>query len=148
MSVSYDVFAGAFLSKITEYTFMQLAEENRTAIVDGFLKRAIPKFAKVCKYNLAECDDSARVFFVDIPADELDEIVDVVSEGMLEQWMKPYVYRQENLENTLNSRDFTTYSPAELLLRISNAYAQVQKDYTQMIREYSYSHGDLSDLHL
>ena len=148
MSVSYDVFAGAFLSKITEYTFMQLAEENRTAIVDGFLKRAIPKFAKVCKYNLAECDDSARVFFVDIPADELDEIVDVVSEGMLEQWMKPYVYRQENLENTLNSRDFTTYSPAELLLRISNAYAQVQKGYTQMIREYSYSHGDLSDLHL
>ena len=148
MSVSYDVFAGAFLSKITEYTFMQLAEENRTAIVDGFLKRAIPKFAKVCKYNLAECDDSARVFFVDIPADELDEIVDIVSEGMLEQWMKPYVYRQENLENTLNSRDFTTYSPAELLLRISNAYAQVQKDYTQMIREYSYSHGDLSDLHL
>ena len=148
MSVSYDVFAGAFLSKITEYTFMQLAEENRTAIVDGFLKRAIPKFAKVCKYNLAECDDSARVFFVDIPADELDEIVDVVSEGMLEQWMKPYVYRQENLENVLNTKDFTTYSPAELLLRIGNAYAKVQKDYTNMIREYSYNHGDLSDLHL
>ena len=67
---------------------------------------------------------------------------------MLVQWMKPYVYRQENLENVLNTKDFTTYSPAELLLRISNAYAKVQKDYTNMIREYSYSHGDLSDLHL
>ena len=148
MSVSYDVFAGAFLSKITEYTFMQLQEENRTAIVDGFLKRAVPKFAKVCRYNLTECDDSARVFLADIPADELDEIVDIVSEGMLEQWMKPYVYRQENLENILNSRDFTTYSPAELLLRVGNAHAKVQRDYTNMIREYSYNHGDLSDLHL
>ena len=88
------------------------------------------------------------MFSVDIPADELDEIVDIVSEGMLEQWMKPYVYRQENLENILNSRDFTTYSPAELLLRVGNAHTKVQRDYTNMIREYSYNHGDLSDLHL
>ena len=148
MSVSYDVFTGAFLNKITEYTFIQLSEDDRTSIVDGFLKRTIPRFAKVCKYDLSECDDENRMFVVDIPAEELDEIVDIISEGMLEQWMKPYVYRQENLENVLNSRDFTTYSPAELLLRISNAYAKVQKDYTQLIREYSYSHGDLSDLHL
>ena len=148
MSVSYDVFAGAFLSKVTEYTFIQLQDENRTAIVDGFLRRAITKFAKVCKYDMSIYDDDNRVFNVDIPQDDLEEIVDIVSEGMLEQWMKPYVYRQENLENILNSRDFTTYSPAELLLRISNAYAKVQKDYTNMIREYSYNHGDLSDLHL
>ena len=148
MSVSYDVFAGAFLSKVTEYTFIQLQDENRTAIVDGFLRRAITKFAKVCKYDMSSNDDDNRVFNVDIPQDDLEEIVDIVSEGMLEQWMKPYVYRQENLENILNSRDFTTYSPAELLLRISNAYAKVQKDYTNMIREYSYNHGDLSDLHL
>lgn len=148
MSVSYDVFAGAFLSKVTEYTFIQLQDENRTAIVDGFLRRAITKFAKVCKYDMSLYDDDNRVFNVDIPQDDLEEIVDIVSEGMLEQWMKPYVYRQENLENILNSRDFTTYSPAELLLRISNAYAKVQKDYTNMIREYSYNHGDLSDLHL
>ena len=148
MSVSYDVFAGAFLSKVTEYTFIQLQDENRAAIVDGFLRRAITKFAKVCKYDMSSYDDDNRVFNVDIPQDDLEEIVDIVSEGMLEQWMKPYVYRQENLENILNSRDFTTYSPAELLLRISNAYAKVQKDYTNMIREYSYNHGDLTDLHL
>lgn len=148
MSVSYDVFAGAFLSKITEYTFIQIPEENRTAIIDGYLKRALPRFAKVCKHDLTAVDEDARAFSIDIPADELDEIVDIVSEGMLEQWMKPYVYRQENLENMLNTKDFTTYSPAELLLRIGNAYAKVQKDYTSMIREYSYSHGDLSDLHL
>lgn len=148
MSVPYDVFAGAFLGKITEYTFIQIPEENRTSIVDGYMKRALPRFAKVCKYDLTVLDDDARVFVTEIPTDDLDEIVDIVSEGMLEQWMKPYVYRQENLENVLNTADFNTYSPAELLLRISNAYAKVQKDYTNMIREYSYSHGDLSDLHL
>lgn len=148
MSVSYDVFAGAFLSKVTEYNFIQIPEENRTAIVDGYMKSAIPKFSRVCKHDITTCDDTERVFTADIPADELDEIADIVSEGMLVQWMKPYVYRQENLENVLNTKDFTTYSPAELLFRIGNAYAKVQKDYTNMIREYSYSHGDLTDLHL
>lgn len=148
MSVSYDVFAGAFLSKITEYNFIQLDDYNRNTIVDGYMKRAFARFNNVCKYDLGSYDDIIRELLIDIPSDELDEIVDIVSEGMLVQWMKPYVYRQENLENVLNTKDFTTYSPAELLLRISNAYAKVQKDYTNMIREYSYSHGDLSDLHL
>ena len=79
---------------------------------------------------------------------DLDEIVDIVSEGMLVQWMKPFVYKQEGLENVLNTKDFTTYSPAELLMRIGNAYNAAQKDFTNMMREYSYNHGDLTDLHL
>jgi hypothetical protein len=52
------------------------------------------------------------------------------------------------LQNVLNTRDFIQYSPAELLMRVGNAYTQAKKDYTQMIREYSFNHGDLSDLHL
>ena len=149
MSVPYDVFAGAFLAKISEYNFLSLAENERTEIVDGFMKRALSAFRKNCKYDLFTTgDDNTRVFSVDIPEPDLTELADIVSEGMVSQWLKPYVNKQENLENVLNTKDFTTYSPAELLMRVGNAYAKVQKDYTNMIREYSYNHGDLSDLHL
>jgi hypothetical protein len=85
---------------------------------------------------------------IDIADEDMDEIVDIISEGMLVQWMKPFTYKQENLENVLNTRDFSTYSPAELFLRISDAYASAKKDFTNMMREYSYNHGDLTDLHL
>lgn len=149
MGVPYDVFAGAFLAKISEYSFLSLAEEDRTAMVDGFMKRALSAFRKNCKYDLFTTgNDTTRTFSVDIPEADLTEIADIVSEGMVSQWLKPYVNKQENLENVLNTKDFTTYSPAELLMRVGNAYAKVQKDYTNMIREYSYNHGDLSDLHL
>ena len=112
-------------------------------------KRALSAFRKNCKYDLFTTgDDNTRTFSVDIPEADLTEISDIVSEGMVSQWLKPYVNKQENLENVLNTKDFSTYSPAELLLRVGNAYAKVQKDYTNMIREYSYNHGDLSDLHL
>lgn len=148
MSLSYDVFTCAFLSKITEYEFIQLDECTSQITIDGFMKRSISAFKKICKYDLSLYDDDAREFDVDVLDEDIDELVDIVSEGMVAQWMKPYVYRQENLENVLNTKDFTTYSPAELLMRIGNAYVKVQKDYTQMVRDYSYNHGDLSDLHI
>lgn len=149
MGVPYDVFAGAFLAKISEYSFLSLAEKDRTEMVDGFMKRALSAFRKNCKYDLFTTgNDETRTFSVDIPEADLTEIADIVSEGMVSQWLKPYVNKQENLENVLNTKDVTTYSPAELLMRVGNAYTKVQRDYTNMIREYSYNHGDLSDLHL
>lgn len=149
MSISYDMFAGEFLAKISEYDFLSLDKDDRTSIVDGFMKRAITAFRKNCKYDLSSAvNDTDRIFEVDIPEEDLTEIADIISEGMVVQWLKPYVYKQELLENVLNTKDFTTYSPAELLLRVGNAYAKAQKDYRDMIKEYSYNHGDLTDLHL
>lgn len=147
MSVPYDYFTGAFLSKVSEFEFLKLPEEDRTAIIDGYMKRAVSAFKKICKYDLSSFDDSSREFTEDVDESDMDEIVEIVSDGMLVQWLKPYVYRQELLENVLNTRDFVTYSPAELLLRVGNAYAKAQKDYTQAIRWYSYNHGDLRSLH-
>lgn len=149
MSVPYDRFTETFLQKVTEYEFIRLSDYERNHLIDSYMKRAIAAFKKVCKYDLTTtADDVVREFDVDIDASDLDEIIEIVSEGMLVQWMKPYTYKQENLENVLNTRDFTTYSPSELLMRISATYAAVRKDFTNMMREYSYNHGDLTDLHL
>ena len=149
MSLSYDVFTNAFLNKISEFDFLEMPGGARVDIVDGYLKRAVTAFKKNCKYDLFTTqNDNERVFDEDVDLEDIDEIVDIVSEGMVVQWLKPYVYQQELLQNVLNTRDYTQYSPAELLLRVGNAYEKAQKDYTQMIREYSYNHGDLTSLHL
>lgn len=149
MNVSYDRFTDAFLAKITEFELYQLEPEQRTDVVDGFMKRAISNFKHVCKCDLSTTgDDETREFDVNADEDHIDEIVDIVSEGMVVQWLKQYLNRQEILENVLNTKDFTTYSPAELLMRVGNAYKSASGDYTQMIREYSYNHGDLTKLHI
>ena len=149
MSVPYDMFTKAFLAKVNEYDFVTMDMFDRNDLVDGYMKRAISHFRHVCKYDLSTTsDDIVREFFVDIEEDDMDEILDIVSEGMVAQWMKPYVYKQDSLEIFLNTRDFTAYSPAEMLLRIGEAYRAVNRNFTNMMREYSYNHGDLSDLHL
>jgi len=149
MGVPYDKFTDAFLSKITEYDFINLKDFERNHLIDGYMKRAIAAFKKICKYDLTTtADDMVREFDVEIETEDLDELAEIISEGMLVQWMKPYTYKQEGLESVLNTKDFTTYSPAELLMRIGNAYAAARRDFTNMMREYSYNHGDLTDLHL
>lgn len=149
MGIPYDVFTMSFLAKVSEYELFRLADDERTMIVDDYMKKAIAAFRPMCQYDLSTTsDDSTRSFDVEINDDDIDEIVDIISEGMLVQWMKPYVYRQENLENALSTRDFSVFSPAELLLRISGAYDTVRKNFIQMMREYSFRHGDLTVLHL
>lgn len=149
MSVSYDLFGGAFLAKISEFEILTLDESIRQELVDGYMKRAIANFKKNCKYDFTNtADDNLRSFNIDIKEEDIDELVDIISEGMVVQWMKPYLNRQELLETVLNTRDFNTYSSAELLMRVGNAYKEAKASYTQMIREYSYNHGDLTDLHI
>lgn len=149
MSLTFDVFTAAFLSKISEYDFLEFDDAERDATVDEYLQRAVAKFRHICKYDLTSAmDKGERVFNIEIDDVDEDEIVDIISEGMVMQWLKIYLNKQELLEMGLNTRDFTAYSPAELLRRVGDAYDRVKKEYTQMIREYSYVHGDLTRLHI
>ena len=149
MGIPYDAFTCAFLNKISEFEMLEFDDRTRDIVIDGYRRRAVTEFRKICKVDLfTTADDRNRCYNVDVGDEDLDEIVNIVSEGLVVQWLKPYVYQQELLQNVMNTRDYTMYSPAELLLRVGNAYAKAQRDYTQMIREYSYNHGDLSDLHL
>jgi hypothetical protein len=149
MNLSYDAFTGAFLDKVSEYKFGRIGQFERMSIVDGYMKRAISAFKKICKYDLTTtADDVIREFVVDVDKADIDELTDIISEGMVVQWLKPYTYSQDNLELGINTRDFTRTSAAELLMRINNVYSNANKTFTQMMREYSYNHGDLTDLHL
>ena len=148
MVVSYDLFIEYFLDKVKEYDFLDMDDYDRTKLVEGFMKRACAQFNKICKYDIVSCDEENRVFLEEIPEEDIDEIADIVSEGMIVQWLKPLMYKQENYENLLNTTDYSGYSPANLLERTTEAYNMCKKDYTNKMREYSFSHGDLTELHL
>lgn len=156
MVISYDEFTIAFLDKIKEYEFLDMPEEDRTSIIDGYMHRAFTEFKKNRRYDFTSTrDDEQRQFdfsdfeekIIESLESDLDELVNIVSDGMILQWLKPYKNNQELLENALNTRDFTTYSPAELLKQVRGAYNEVRKEYNQEIREYSYNHMKLEELH-
>ena len=154
MDVSYDVITGAFLQKVTEYELLSLAEPLRDSVVAGYLARAASELAPVCKayFTIANDPDNESIQITmkrgETDTADVGEIVNILSEGMIVQWLKPFVNRQENLELVMNTRDFSTYSPAELLHRVCERYKMAKSEYKQMIYEYTYAHGDLKRLHL
>lgn len=104
MNVSYDLFGEAFLAKISEFEILTLDESTRQDLVDGYMKRAIANFKKNCKYDFTNtADDNLRSFNIDVKEEDIDELVDIISEGMVVQWMKPYLNRQELLESVMNT---------------------------------------------
>ena len=84
MSISYDAITNAFLSKITEFELLQLPSISRKELVDGYMKRAATAFKNVCQYDLTAYDDTLREFTDDFDEADVDEILDIISEGMAE----------------------------------------------------------------
>ena len=145
--VPYDRFAQAFLSKISDYNLAMLEQYQQVELVDRFLHTACAQFARLCKYDLtgAALDDETRTLTTDIPEYHLGEIVDIVSTGMVVAWMNTYLYRQENLQNVLNTTDFYGYSPAELLKQIRVAHKQASDNFNAAMRRYSFDNADRRD---
>jgi len=145
--VPYDRFAQAFLSKISDYNLAMLEGYQQRDLVDRFLHSACANFARLCKYALTDdvLDDETRTLMTDIPAKHIGEIVDIVSTGMIVAWMNTYLYRQENLQNVLNTTDFYGYSPAELLKQIRVAHKQASENFSSAMRRYSFDNVDRRD---
>lgn len=146
--ISFDIFTEHFLRKINEFDFIDIGQEITQDLIDSYMKSSISKFYRVCKFDLINQNSDNRVIDSDIPDAELYEIAEIISDGMIVQWLKPFLYNQELLESNLNTRDFTGYSPAELLCRVGEAHDIAEKRFKNAIKSYSYDVGDLEDLHL
>ncbi len=141
----YKAFIDTFLDKISDYKLLNYEDYLVDELAVGYMKRVCTKFDKICQADLSQQDDNEYAFL----SDEIDdEIIDIVTDGMVVEWLRQYVNNSDNLENILNTKDFTMYSSKNLLAEIKSLYQDEQKAFTNSMREYSYNHGDLSSLHL
>lgn len=140
----YSVFIEAFLDKIEDYRMYAKTDEDNSKYTIRLMKSACGRFSSVCLKNILSWDDSTESFIENVGD---YDIVDIVSEGMLAAWLKPFVNNSDDFYNVLNTKDFSMYSPGNLIDKKSNLYNTAEKRFQDMMNEYSYTHGDLSTLH-
>lgn len=149
MALSYDDLTRAFLSKVAEYDFAQMLSEDREEIVDGYMKSAVAHFSRITRLPIAPtANDYVREYEYELEEDVYEETVEIISTGMVVQWLTPFLYTQDLLERSLNTNDFTQYSPAELLKQIKSTRADASKEFRNSCKDLSYSLGDLTELHM
>lgn len=140
MATEFDTVYGAFLGKVSDYDLADMVEADAKAVMSDYLKQAIGKFSESCKKDLmAVTGDS---FDADLTYFEID----IISELMVEGWCKPRLYNLDLLKNKLSTKDFTTFSPANLLDKVREVYEQSHKRARSMINEYSYRENNIGEL--
>ena len=140
MATDFSVVYGSFLGKVTDTDLSDMTEANANSVMSDLLKQATVKFSESCKKDLGNVTQTGFV-------DDLDDYeVDILSELMVEAWYKPHVNYTDLLRNKLSTKDFTTFSPANLQKENRESYELAHKRARSMINEYSFRMNNIGDL--
>ena len=140
MATEFSVIYGSFLSKVTDNDLADMTEEAANIVMSDLLQQAIVKFSESCKKNLADIDSTGFLDDLDIYE------VDILSELMVEAWYKPHLNFSELLRNKLSTKDFTTFSPANLQKENRESYELAHQRARSMINEYSFRMNNIGEM--
>lgn len=141
MATPFEDVYSSFLLKISDYDWVDLDEDTNKKILLGLLNLAVARFNQVCVKNLTSTENG------DSFADDLSvEEIDILSEIMVENWIKPKIYNLDLFKNRLSTKDFTTFSPANLLNSMKEIFKLSHERAESIINKYSYQVNDIRDL--
>lgn len=167
MSTSFNTFIDAFLNKITAYDYVDIDEYIFYQQVDQFLFSACADFENIFRrrtgFSFSDKNLEDRSFNWDLP-DYIDkynhqrledviikeEVINIISEGMVLKWLKSFLFTSDTFElgNFLKTKDFSPYSPSNFINTMNGLYMATQANYKNLIKEFSYQHGELHKLHM
>ena len=144
MATSYSEIFNAFMYKIEGYKLIPLVTEDRERIINIYLTAACRKAYKKCRQyvDLNDRDDKMQEFHIDLE----DDMIDILAECMITEWLKPKLYSDELIESRLNTKDFTEFSPAKLIEQVRAVYDMSELASKVAINNYTFSHGDIAEL--
>ena len=87
-------------------------------------------------------DESLKQFNADLD----DEVLEILALGVAYYWLSSKVLRVELLRNTMSTKDFTTFSNANLLREATALRDAVRDEFIGAINAYSYYDGSISKL--
>lgn len=145
-NTSYDYVFAEFKDKITDPDLITFADELQKEMLLSYMNKAISRCGRIVSdtVDLSQDnrDDQNECFLVEVPND----IIDIITEWMVVFWLQPYVNNLENLKNSLSTKDFSVFSPANLLEKIGDRYDISCKQARSLMIEYSYVIADMSEL--
>lgn len=142
-NTKYETVFAEFKDKITDPDLITFAKDLQTEMLIAYMKKAIGKCKRVVKtVDLNNRDDELMEFGVELS----DEVMDIITEWMTVFWLQPFVNNIENLRNNLSTKDFSVFSPANLLEKIGDRYDIARKHARSLTNEYSYIIADMKEL--
>ena len=127
--------------RFMDYDFMRLDIQDRENILDRYLLSAVSDVSVILP-DVALLDRETKTFEKDFD----NEVIELLALGVDYYWFSAKVQNSELLRNSMSTKDFTYFSPANLMRELRNVRNDLKNEYRSMIAIYSYNHGDFERL--
>lgn len=142
MPTKFSVIYDRAVFKFMDYTFIDAVTDYKKGVLRRFLMSAIVDFQYVCKVDITKYDLEQEQF-----DNELDsEIIEILALGVAFHWLSAQALNRELLKNRIYNKDYTSYSPANLLKEVQTLRETIESEYRGKINEYSFRHGSIETL--
>lgn len=128
--------------KFTDYTFLTTAADIKKDVLWRYLQSAIVDFTPIYQENGLTYDVEKQEFDADLP----DEVQEILALGIAYYWLSGQVLTRSLLKNILHNKDYTSYSPANLLKEVQSLKDGLGNEYRGKINTYSVRHGNIQEL--
>lgn len=142
MATSYNDIYQRAIFRFRDYDFMKLHDADIGSILNMYMRSAIADFAPVCEEDLWTRNDEAEEFHADLS----EWVQEILASGIAYYWLSSKIMDQEVLRNSMSTKDYTFFSPANLLRESQEFRNQVRKEFRDNITKYTYRHDDIASL--
>jgi hypothetical protein len=122
--------------KFTDYSFLTAVTDLKEKVLQNYLLSAIPDFQYSCDVDLTKYDTSSEEFEETLS----DEIIEILSLGIAYYWLSAQVLNRELLKSRIHNKDYTSYSPANMLKEMRALQDTLEEDYRGKRNLYSLRH--------
>ena len=132
MGTPYTILYESVLSKIKDYDFLNLDEQEIYEVLLDYVRPAIVSF-RICKVDLADRTDVG--FNVELNDTEIEILANYMVINYLDS---NYIRVPLALKQTLSSKDFNAFSPANQLEKMMAVRNKYLSDNETLLSRYSW----------
>ncbi|MEE4532799.1 hypothetical protein P5667_12195 [Bacillus velezensis] len=134
MPTPFEEIYGFFLPKLTDYSFLNISDQDLADTLEPLLRSSSIKFRR-CKKDLTDRDQELKQFNEDLS----DEEKEILACFMVVEYLTPKIVTADLLHQTLSSKDSKLYSQANHIKEIRELRNLIKKEAEDLMVQYTYS---------
>ena len=141
MATSYASVIDRAQFRVSDYDALRQTFQMHYSIMVKHLMSAVADFAPYCQTDLNDRDDALAQFNQDLD----DECVEILACGVAVYWLSSLVMNTDLLQNRLSTKEYSYFSPANLLNTASALRKETKKEFRSDTIRYTYRHGNIEN---
>ena len=139
---SFEEIYDRAITRFRDYTWLKYSDEDKAYLLRNYLRFVQTDFGPICLENLDDFDDEAGSFNITLSND----VINILAAGVSYYWLDAKIMNSENLRNYMSTKDYSYFSPANLLREMTALKEMAWKEYNRRMTMYGYFKADISSL--